>query len=195
MLAKRIIEHAEGLGEGAVLTARGLLHLGERYAVDQALSRLARAGTLMRVSRGRYVLPVASRFGALPPEPSKVIAHIEEETSEPVLPHGIAAANALGLTTQVPVRRIYVTAGRSQELRFGKSIVQIKHVPRWQTLMPHRQAGAAIRALAWLGREHAPEALQKLSRSLPEKEWLALTAARPQMPTWMAQAVSEASRG
>jgi hypothetical protein len=33
--------HAGGLPEGAAVSAKGLLHLGNRAAIDQALSRLA----------------------------------------------------------------------------------------------------------------------------------------------------------
>lgn len=194
MLSDLITEYAKRLGEGAVLSARGLLHLGSRAAVDQSLSRLAREGTLMRVSHGMYVFPVAGRFGKLPPEASKVIEFLEKETGEPIMPHGIAAANQLGLTTQVPVRKTYVTAGRSRELQFGKSVVKIEHVSRWETLMPHRAAGAAIRALSWLGKEHAQEAVGKLYRTLPREEWQALLSARSQLPGWMVEAISRETR-
>src|ERR1700675_1490252 len=67
VLATRIIEHGNGLPEGTPVVAKELLHLGSRAAVDQALSRLVRRGTLMRAGRGIYVRPVESRFGARPP--------------------------------------------------------------------------------------------------------------------------------
>ena len=38
--SQAIKAYAEALPEGATLSARELLHLGERTAVDQALSRL-----------------------------------------------------------------------------------------------------------------------------------------------------------
>ena len=43
-LSEQILAHAEGLPEGAPVSAKGLLHLGNRAAVDQALSRLAERG-------------------------------------------------------------------------------------------------------------------------------------------------------
>ncbi|MEN3364531.1 MAG: hypothetical protein V7606_1805, partial [Burkholderiales bacterium] len=39
-LAKTVMEHASGLPEGTPLTAKELLHFGNRAAVDQVLSRL-----------------------------------------------------------------------------------------------------------------------------------------------------------
>src|SRR5271165_5950634 len=55
VLATRIMEHGNGLPEGTPVVAKELLHLGSRAAVDQALSRLVRRGTLMRAGRGIYV--------------------------------------------------------------------------------------------------------------------------------------------
>ena len=69
-LAQQVLRHATSLPEGASLSAKALLHLGSRAAVDQALSRLARNGELLRAGRGVYVLPVKGKFGARAPEVS-----------------------------------------------------------------------------------------------------------------------------
>ena len=47
-LSQHIAKRAAELPEGSLLCPRALLHLGNRAAVDQALSRLARRGQLMR---------------------------------------------------------------------------------------------------------------------------------------------------
>ena len=189
MLASQIMALANSYPEGALLSAKGLLHLGARAGIDQALHRLAKSGELIRISRGRYVLPVSSRFGQLAPEPQVVIAAFEAETSEAIMPTGIAAANALGLTTQMPMHESYITAGPRRQLRFGKQVVQIQHAPRWQTLLPHRQAGSVIRALAWLGEAFAGRKLRELQ--LPQEEWRALLQVTPRLPAWMAKAITE----
>ena len=62
-LSEAILHHARNQPEGVPVSAKGLLHLGRRAAADQALSRLARRGDLMRTGRGLYVLPVKNRFG------------------------------------------------------------------------------------------------------------------------------------
>jgi hypothetical protein len=190
-IAENILEHAKSLPEGSVLMAKGLLQFGSRAGVDQALSRLVREGRLVRAARGAYVVPVTSRFGTRPPSVHAVAEGIQGITGEAVEAHGIAAANQLGLTTQVPVRPVYVTAGRSRTIKLGAQILEIQHVPRWQMLMPGRPAGQAIRALAWLGRGNAASALRELHGMLSKEEWHALENARPSLPMWLAQAVSE----
>ena len=53
-LVEQIVEQISDVPEGRYLTAKELLHLGNRAAVDQALSRLARRGQLIRVGRGLH---------------------------------------------------------------------------------------------------------------------------------------------
>ena len=189
-LAKQVLEHASRLPEGVPLAAKELLHLGSRAAVDQVLSRLAGRGTLLRAGRGIYVLPVESRFGTRAPTTIKMVEGLATQRGETIVPHGAAAANALGLTTQVPMRAVYLTSGRSRQLKLGAQMVEFRHAPIWQLIFPGRAAGDVVRALAWLGPEKAGEAIRKLSAKLPAAELKEVASARARLPTWMAQEVS-----
>ena len=192
-LVQFILAAAQALPEGGLLSPKEFLHLASRAAVYQALTRMTREGRLLRVGRGVYALPVQGRFGARPPSTRTVVAAIEATSGELVVPSGAAEANALGLTTQVPVREVFLTSGPSRKLRLGRQDVELKHGSPWQLLMGKRPAGKAIRALAWLGAEEAPAALKILHSQLPPAEWEAMRTARPAMPSWMARAVSEAA--
>lgn len=195
-LPETILQQARSLPEGGVLSPKEFLHLGSRSAVDQAFSRLAKTGKLLRVARGAYAAPVSSRFGSRAPAPEKVVKALAEQSGEVVVPHGASAANALGLTQQVPIREVYLTSGRTRKLRLGRSEVLVKHAPRWMLALGTRPAGAAVRALAWIGPTHAGKSLVSLHRSLPRSEWQALTSARAALPGWMARAIGEeAARG
>jgi len=189
-LAKQVMEHAAGLPEGTPLAAKELLHLGNRAAVDQVLSRLVRRGALLRAGRGIYVLPVESRFGSRAPSTAKLVEGMASQRGETIVSHGAAAANALGLTTQVPVRAVYLTSGASRRLKLGAQTVELRHAPVWQLIFPGRAAGDVVRALAWLGPEKAGEALRKLRSKLPAAEMKQVASVRSRLPTWMAQEVS-----
>ena len=196
MLPESILLHAQSLPEGGVLSPKEFLHLGSRAAVDQALCRLAQQGKLLRVARGTYVMPVSSRFGTRAPSPEKVVNALAAQSGEIMAPHGASAANALGLTQQVPIRETYLTSGRTRRLKLGRSEVMVKHAPRWMLALGGGPAGAAVRALAWLGPAHAGESLATLRRTLPPSEWQALASARATLPSWMARAIGqEAVRG
>jgi Family of unknown function (DUF6088) len=189
-LSTRIFAEVAEMSEGAPLYAKALLHLGSRAAIDQALSRRFRRGQLLRAGRGLYVRPVETRFGTRAPRVPAVLEALTAATGETIAAHGAAAANSLGLTTQVPVRTVYLTSGPSRRLNFGAHTVAIQHAPRWQLSLAGRPAGDAIRALAWLGRGQGRAMTSKLGKALSAQTLNELSAARGRLPTWMAEQIS-----
>ena len=189
-LTDRIAQHSAKLPEGTPLCPNGLLDLGSRAAVDQALSRLARQGRLLRVCQGIYVRPVQTRFGTRPPAVEKVIGSLSALWGEAIVPSGAAAANVLGLTEQVPVRPVYLTSGPTRQLRLGDQRVQLRHAPRWQLVAPHRPAGSIVRALAWLGPEEVEAGLREVASRMSDEDLAELAGARATLPAWIAEPVS-----
>ena len=57
-LPETILRRARSFREGGVLSPKEFLHLGSRAAVDQAFSRLTKAGKLLRVA------PMSPRYRA-----------------------------------------------------------------------------------------------------------------------------------
>lgn len=194
-LTAQVLTHAEALPMGAPIAAKGLLHLGNRAAVDQALSRLVERGELTRAGRGIYLRPITTRFGKRAPTVEEALAAIIRLRGEVIRSSGAAAANALGLSTQVPVRSVYLTSGRTRKLSLGEQVVELRHAPHWQLSMAHGPAGEAIRALAWLGPEKSEAALETLRRTLPRAAFDELVAAAPRLPTWLARSVGKAAHG
>ena len=189
-LPERIMEHAEATPEATPICPTALLHLGKQGAVNQALSRLARSGRLMRICQGIYMRPIQTRFGRCAPSIYKSLQALSELWGETIVPNGGGAANWLGLTTQNPVRSVYLTSGRNRRLYFAKHPVDLRHAPRWQLAAPYRMAGVVIRALAWLGPEEIEDSLDAVLPKLSEPELNELAAARAIMPKWMAEPLS-----
>ncbi len=149
----------------------------------------------MRAGRGVYLLPVKSRFGTRAPSVETAVEALATQRGEMIVSSGASAANTLGLTTQVPIRSVYLTSGRSRKMSLGKQIVELRHAPRWQLALAQRPAGEAVRALAWLGPEKAEAALQTLKQKLPPAVFSELVAAAPQLPTWLARSVGKIAYG
>ena len=188
--AESIKAFAASLPEGATISAKELLHLGERAAVDQALSRLVRRGELMRIKRGLFALPVKTRFGERSPSVEAVVELIMQTTGETVSASGASAAIMLGCSTQNPTRKVYWTSGRSRRLKLGAQSVELHHVPNWQLRAPQSKAGHALRAIAYYGRSEAKQVLRRLKSKLNEKERNELFALRAGTPTWLAKELS-----
>lgn len=191
-LAESIFSAARAMPEGGLLSPKDFLHLGSRAAIGKTLCRLAHEGKLLRVIRGAYVAPREGRFGFFPPSTESVVRAIEASYGETVVANGAAEANALGLTTQVPIREVFLTSGASRTLHLGRRSVEFQRGNRWQLLLGKRPAGKVIRALSWLGPEAAPAALKQLRSKLPESEWEAVRGARAALPGWLAKVISEA---
>ena len=189
-LSSRILEHAFALPEATPICPGALLHLGSRAAVDQALSRLVRAEKLLRIFRGVYMRPIETRFGLCSPSVEKAIESLSALWGETIVPSGGAAANVLGLTTQIPVQLVYLTSGPSRRLHFLRLLVRLRHAPRWQLVAPNRRAGDLVRALAWLGPHEVEDGLALAGPRLSSDDLADLSAARATMPVWMAQPVS-----
>ena len=194
-LNEAILRHARNQPEGVPVSAKELLHLGSRAAVDQALSRLSRRGELLRAGRGLYVLPVKSRFGSRAPSLQKTVEAVAAQRGERIAASGAMAANKLGLTTQVPVKPVFLTSGRSRQLKLGHQEVEFRHAPPWQLVLTGRKAGEAVRALAWLGPERAETALSEIGPSLTAEERQELAGVTAQMPGWLAGPVSRLAHG
>lgn len=182
-LPRLILDIAEQLPEGEVLRSGRFLHLSSRSAVQRALARLVVEQKLFRVDRGFYVAAVDGRFGRRSPAPTRVVRSLANALGEMIVEHGDHSANKLGLSTQIPVRCIFLSTGRSRELHIGKKVVSIRHAPKWLMALGETGAGDAVRALESLGPLWAADAVPKLHERLPEGEWSALVRARGTYPS------------
>lgn len=150
---------------------------------------------MIRAGRGVYLLPIPTRFGTRAPSVGLAVKAIAAQRGEVIVPSGAAAANSLGLTTQVLMRSVFLTSGRTRMMSFGRQTAELRHAPRWQLAMAHRPAGQAVRALAWLGPEKAEAALQTLKRKLPPSAFSELVTVAPQLPSWLARSVLNVAFG
>lgn len=170
-VASTILRRVNRRGRGAVFTAQDFVDLGSRNAVDQALTRLASSGQIRRVkSRGVRLATDASEDGADVYPADAVAQAVAKQTDSQLQVSGASAANALGLSTQVPAKVEYLTDGPSRSIHIGKLVVCLKHAGRVDMLLPKTRAGMAIVALRHMGRNAASEAvLQSLAAKLKRR--------------------------
>lgn len=171
--------------------------LGSRAAIDQALTRFARAGRIERIGHGLYVTPQASRFGVkVQPAPERVAQIAARAKGSTIEIHGAEAARRFGLSTQMPAQAIFYTTGSSQAIRLGKMTVRLQHVAPRKLALAGRPAGQALSALWYLGRHQVtPGTFQRIAEKLPASEFQALREAKTSMPAWMVEALRGYERG
>jgi hypothetical protein len=187
-----ILERSHALPKGHVLSPKEFLHLGSRAAVDQAFSRLAKAGSLLRVARGIYVAPALGEAETQVSRTEAVALSIAAKGKVAITGSGAVAAKSFGLISQVPDEVTFLTTGRSKQLTVGSAKASLQHAPYWMLALGGTKAGDAVRALAWMGADCAEHTASQLHSQLSDSQWEALSSVRASLPTWMAIAVSKA---
>lgn len=187
-IARRIERRIQKHGEGWVFAAQDFLDLGSRAAVDQALSRLVREGTIRRVGRGLYDLPRTSALlgSEVPPTPARVAEALARKTGSRLQSTGAVAANALGLSTQVPAKIVYLTDGASRKVKVGDQTIELRHTEPRRLLEQAGKVAAIIEALRYLGPGSISDnELNQLRPLLTQSDRAALRRRRATAPTWL----------
>lgn len=180
------MRRARAGGRGGVFTPSDFLDVAGRAAVDQALSRLAKSGRLRRLARGLYDFPrVHPKLGPLSPVPDDVAQALARETGSQVQIAGARAANALGLSTQIPAKSTYLTDGPSRRVVFGRRVVDLRHASPKHLVAPGSPAGTVVQALRHLGSARATDVARVAARRLSASDKKTLAASAIQAPAWM----------
>lgn len=189
--AEHIRQRIQELPIGEPFTPTAFLECGTRAAVDQALSRMVKAGAITRVTRGLFVRPEMNRFvGKVMPSPIKVAEAIAKTTGSIVQVHGAEAARQFDLTTQVPTQPVFSTSGPSKRIRVGKMEIRLQHVSQRKLALAGRPAGLALAALWYMGKnEMTPSLIWKIQQKLSVTEFEALKSVTSSMPSWMSDAL------
>ncbi len=193
---EKLRRQIEKRGQGAVFVTREFLELGSRAAVDEALSRLAREGMIRRLGRGLYDYPRTHPvLGPVPADPDQVAAALARQTGSRLQSGGAAAANALGLSTQVPARPVYLTDGRRRTVQVGGQTIEMRHAAPRSLAGAGRIEGAVIQALRHLGPEHIDGAtVERLRQVLTARDKAALRREAPSAPGWLVPTLLEVAR-
>lgn len=158
----------------------------EEY-VTKLLAQFEKEGLITRIAKGIYCKPMMTRFGPVYPEVIKIVEAVAERDHAQVLPSGATAANALGLSEQVPMKYTFITSGSSRVLTVdGREIKLKRAVPR-NFAYRTRLAALIVQALKSIGEEgigeEETEALRRVIGKNEEKE--AFRADVQMMPIWM----------
>ena len=197
-IAEKILNRVRGHGRGKwVCTPKDVIDLGSRDAVDKALSRLVKQGSLRRVGRGLYDYPRTSKIlqCPAPPNMNAVIDAIARRDNISILPDGIVAAHHLGLTNAVPAQHSYITNGESRTLKIGGRTLKLRHASQRLMAWQNRSGAPVVQALAWLGKNVAEDkdVVDTLRNRLSPETKQDLVDGIKLLPTWMIPVVRQVS--
>lgn len=190
-MTDKIMKRVRGKGRGWVFTPKHFIDFGTRGSIDMALSRLAKAGDIRRIDRGLYDYPRQhAKLGALSPDTDNLAEALSAQTGDRLAPSGAAAANSLGLSTQVPAKASYSTSGRTRVKQTAGRSMTLRH-SRAPVLDNATDAvNAVVQALAHLGKaEVDADAIQRFAMRIGDRDMSTLLKSRTLMPGWMGDVI------
>lgn len=154
------MQSTEKLIKDSILeTKRGVLLFPEDFgkygsseAVRLALHRLERQEVIARVAQGIYARPIISKYvGEVLPSAEIVAKGIAKRDRIRIVPTGVYALNALGLSTQIPMKLVFLTDGAQREIKIGKQSIKFKKTTPKNLLAKGEISSLVLQALREIG--------------------------------------------
>ena len=161
--------------------------------IGDLLATYMKEGKLVRLANGVYLKTTVTRFGPVYPSPTEIAEAIARRDHAQVLMSGLAAENYFGLSTQVPMKVVFLTSGSARKLTVGNTEIEFKRgVPRNFAFKDRTMATLCL-ALKSIGNGHVTEEQRAvLKRFLSEymKEH-AVNEDIKLMPQWIQRLLNE----
>lgn len=168
VIEAKVAEKLRNLPKGSVLFVNDFLDFGSPESIKKALLRLKEKDVLIRLAHGIYLYPKVDReLGVLYPSTEEIANGIARRDKARITPTGIQALNKLGLSTQVPLKTVYLTDGATRSIKVGKRIITFKKTSPKNLLPKGEISSLAIQALRTIGQS-------KVDHNTLKKLWTAL---------------------
>lgn len=151
-IESNILEKIRKTTRGVLIFPEDFSQLGSSEAVRVALHRLEKDNVIYRVTQGIYVRPKTSKYiGQVLPTTEEIALGIAKRDKIKIAPTGGYALHALGLSTQVPMKAVWLTDGSPREIKIGKRTIKFKKTTPKNLLAKGKISSLVIQALKEIG--------------------------------------------
>ena len=170
-LDDKILTKIKKAKRGSLFFTEDFLNFGSAKAVAKTLERLTVKGDISRVARGIYARPARDPLlGELKPSTEAIAEAIRKRDKARIMPTGVLAMNALGLSSQVPMNVVYLTDGAARKIDLGKRKILFKKSSPKNLSAIGEISGLVIQALKEIGKDNVTENEIQLIIKQLEKE-------------------------
>lgn len=193
-IEEKIEKSIKSKQRGVLLFADDFIEYGSSDAIRQALVRLVSKEVIKRIAQGIYVRPTISEYiGEVLPTAEEVAQGIAKRDKIKIVPTGTHALNKLGLSTQIPLKLIYLTDGAPREIQIGKRTIKLKRTTPKNLLARGKISSLVIQALREVGQKGVTDELeQKIIDLLKKEERKELEHDIPLAPVWIRKIMQKA---
>ncbi len=153
MLDLKIIE--KKVDKGEIFFISDFTELGNYEAVRKSLQRLTKEKNIKRIAKGIYFLPKKhERLGIIYPHAEQIAIAIAKRDKARIIATGSTALNLLGLSTQIPLKIVFLTDGSARNIKVGNQTIEFKKTNPKNLSIEHRLTNLIIQALKAIGEKH-----------------------------------------
>lgn len=156
---------------GSLFFIEDFISFGTAKAVAKALERMVETNEISRVARGIYSrLEIDPMLGPVKPSTEAIAQAIAKRDKARIVPTGVLALNALGLSTQVPMNVVYLTDGAARKIDLGRRKIVFKKATPKNLAAIGKISSLVIQALKEIGKDNVTESETKIILNQLAKE-------------------------
>ena len=171
ILEIRVERELKKAKRGRIVFAEDFIELGNIQSINRVLSRLKEKAKVIRLAFGIYLYPKTDKeLGILYPSVEEIAEAIARRDKARIIPTGVQALNKLGLSTQVPLKAVYLTDGAARVVKIGNRTITFKKTSPKNLLAKGEISGLVIQALKSIGKDKLEEGMLAKVKSMLKKE-------------------------
>lgn len=144
--------------KGGLLFPEDFSQKGSAESVRKALQNLKERGIIKSVAHGIYVRPIIDDYiGEVLPTAEEVAKAIEKRDKIKLVPTGAYALHALGLSSQIPLKLVFLTDGAPRTIVVGNRTIKLKKTTPRNLKARGKISSLVIQALREIGKGNATE--------------------------------------
>jgi hypothetical protein len=165
--------------------------VGNAETVRRTLNRLVEEGEINRVSSGIFVRPQKDKLiGKITPKIEDIADAIARRDKARIVPTGAYALNRLGLSTQVPMKIVYLTDGSARNIKVGNYTISFIRTSPKNVAAIGKISRLAIQALKSIGKDNVSQAeIEQIQNALLKEKIAYLEHDLRIAPSWIKEII------
>ncbi len=192
---KKIADKITNAGKDSIFFTEDFRDYGTAESVKVALHRLVKRNILSSLARGIYAKPEYSKLLNMEvlPGVEKVAKAIARRDKARIIPTGSYALHALGLSTQVPMKIVYLTDATARKIKIRNTEIVFKRTTAKNLSYKSELCMLAVQALKEIGKNQLTEKEKhKVIELLKQEQYKKLKHDIAIAPQWIAEIMVKA---
>ena len=177
---------------GEIFFLDDFVKYGSSENIRKVLSRLEEEGIVIRLAQGIYLKPKKDPLlGVIYPTTEEIAKQIAQRDKARIAPTGVMALFLLGLTTQIPLKAVYLTDGSQREIKIGKRSIKFKRTVPRSFAIKDGLLHLIVQAFKEVGQEGVTEDfLEKITSSIRRLESKVVDTQLRFAPVWIQKIIA-----